>query len=151
MQVTNLLRNGYLTTWPQCPAVPAEPMGPLLLALSHLSRLLWKMQAEFPLYFQVKPHCLMKQNIKKMASLLSIFSEEPPNLYFCNSQVSYLCDFLLLSQPCSGFVWKSPQYSYWFQAFPPQAREPWSVNNKVVQIKIHVQSKYSTYNRVCEK
>lgn len=74
-------------------------------------------------------------------------------IYLCNSQVSshYLCDFLLLSQPCSGFVWRSPQYSYWFQAFPPQAREPWSVTNKVVLIKMQVQSKYSTYDGVCEK
>lgn len=63
----------------------------------------------------------------------------------------YLCDFLLLSQPCSGFVWKSPQYSYWFQAFLPPAREPWSVTNKEVLIEMWVQSKYSPYRSVCEK
>lgn len=145
-----------MATWPLDPSVLQFWQSPWVFFF--LSCLIYqsycgKCRLNFPFISKWSHVAWWNRTFKKLFNYFPSSPRIPKSyLFFCNWEwAHYLCDFLLLSQPCSGFVWKSLQYSYWFQAFLPPAREPWSVTNKVVLSEMQVQSKYSPYKSACEK
>lgn len=143
-----------MATWPLDPSVlqfrqsPRVFFWPCLIYQSYCG----KCRLNFPFISEWSRIACWNRTLKNCLTTFHLL-QGSQNLYIFITYewAHYLCDFLLLSQPCSGFVWKSPQYSYWFQACLPPAREPWSVTNKEVLIEMRVQSKYSPYRSVCEK